>query len=89
MVLELFRPIVLLEHDYLTDGFWAMTKEQEIPADFGVWFLNNISDVTDKVLKGLKDNMSEQQRDSLIKSNSNALKKSAKEEEIKKILLFK
>ena len=67
------------EHDYLTDGFWATTKEQEIPADFGVWFLNNISDVTDKVLKGLKDNMSEQQRDSLIKSNSNALKKSAKE----------
>ena len=67
------------EHDYLTDGFWAMTKEQEIPADFGVWFLNNISDVTDKVLKGLKENMSEQQRDSLIKSNSNALKKSAKE----------
>ena len=67
------------EHDYLTDGFWAMTKEQEIPADFGVWFLNNISDVTDKVLKGLKDNMSEQQRDSLIISNSNALKKSAKE----------
>ena len=67
------------EHDYLTDGFWAMTKEQEIPADFGVWFLNNISDVTEKVLKGLKDNMSEQQRDSLIRSNSNALKKSAKE----------
>ena len=67
------------EHDYLTDGFWAMTKEQEIPADFGVWFLNNISDVTDKVLEGLEDNMSEQQRDSLIKSNSNALKKSARE----------
>ena len=67
------------EHDYLTDGFWAMTKEQEIPADFGVWFLNNISDVTEKVLKGLEDNMSEQQRDSLIKSNSKALKKSAKE----------
>ena len=67
------------EHDYLTDGFWAMTKEQEIPADFGVWFLNNISDVTEKVLKGLKDNMSEQQRDSLIRFNSNALKKSAKE----------
>ena len=67
------------EHDYLTDGFWAMTKEQEIPADFGVWFLNNISDVTEKVLKGLEDNMSEQQRDSLITSNSNALKKSANE----------
>ena len=36
------------DHDYLTDGFWAMTKQQEIPAEFGVWFLNNISDVTDK-----------------------------------------
>ncbi len=67
------------DHDYLTDGFWAMTKEQEIPADFGVWFLNNISDVTEKVLKGLNDKMSEQQRDSLIRSNSNALKKSARD----------
>ena len=45
------------ENDYLTDGFWAMTKEQEIPADFGVWFLNDILDVTDKVLQGLKDDM--------------------------------
>ena len=67
------------DHDYLTDGFWAMTKEQEIPADFGVWFLNNISDVTEKVLKGLNDKMSEKQRDSLIISNSNALKKSARD----------
>tara|TARA_B100001094_G_scaffold332102_1_gene402779 strand:+ start:2718 stop:4967 length:2250 start_codon:yes stop_codon:yes gene_type:complete len=67
------------EHDYLTDGFWAMTKEQEIPADFGVWFLNNISDVTDKVLEGLEDDMNEQQRDSLIISNSNALKKFARD----------
>ena len=52
------------ENDYLTDGFWAMTKQQEIPADFGVWFLNNISDVTDKVLQGLKDDMTEKERDS-------------------------
>ena len=73
------------EHDYLTDGFWAMTREQEIPADFGVWFLNNISDVTDKVLQGLEDNMSEQQRDSLIRSNANALKKSAREGKNKEV----
>ena len=33
------------DHDYLTDGFWAMTKEDELPADFGVWFLNEITDV--------------------------------------------
>lgn len=65
------------ENDYLTDGFWAMTKQQEIPADFGVWFLNDISDVTEKVLQGLKEDMTEMERDSLIRANSKALKSSA------------
>ena len=67
------------ENDYLTDGFWAMTKEQEIPADFGVWFLNNISDVTDKVLEGVKDGMSEEERKTIIRKNMSSLKYSAKD----------
>ena len=65
------------ENDYLTDGFWAMTKEQEIPADFGVWFLNNISDVTDKVLEGVKDGMDEGERNILIRKNMSAIKSTA------------
>ena len=67
------------ENDYLTDGFWAMTKDQEIPADFGVWFLNNISDVTDKVLEGIKDGMDESERNAIIRKNMSALKTSASE----------
>ena len=62
------------EHDYLTDGFWAMNKEQEIPADFGVWFLDRMDDVTDIVLNGVTDEMKEGERTALIKKNIAALK---------------
>jgi len=62
------------EHDYLTDGFWAMNKEQEIPADFGVWFLDRMDDVTDIVLNGVTDEMKEGERTALIQKNIAALK---------------
>ena len=61
------------EHDYLTDGFWAMNKEQEIPADFGVWFLDRMDDVTDIVLNGVTDEMKEGERTALIQKNIAAL----------------
>ena len=62
------------EHDYLTDGFWAMNKEQEIPADFGVWFLDRMDDVTDIVLNGVTDEMKEGERTALIQQNIATLK---------------
>lgn len=41
------------EHNYLEDGFWAMTNEQEIPLkDEKVYFLKRVFDVTEEV-KGL------------------------------------
>ncbi len=67
------------EHDYLTDGFWAMTKEQEIPADFSVWFLDKMKDVTELVLKGVTDEMSEQERSTMIETAIAELKADAKE----------
>jgi len=37
-----------LEHDYLKDGFWAMTREEELPnPGLSVTFLIRIEDVTD------------------------------------------
>ena len=66
------------DHDYLTNGF-GMTKEDELPADFGVWFLNEITDVTESVLKGVKEGMSESERGSLIRQNMNELTEAAKE----------
>ena len=67
------------EHDYLTDGFWAMNKKDELPADFGVWFLNEITDVTDKVLEGVEDGMSEDDRNKTIQRNMRALSGKAME----------
>lgn len=45
-----------VEHNYLRDGFWAKSKQEEIPAP-GVHaqFLVKIVDVTDKVNEKLKD----------------------------------
>ncbi|MDR3340822.1 MAG: S46 family peptidase [Candidatus Symbiothrix sp.] len=44
-----------LAHDYLTDGFWAMTKEQELPnPGLTVTFIEKIEDVSDYVLSHLK-----------------------------------
>ena len=44
-----------LEHDYLTDGFWAMSRDQELPnPGMTVTFIDKIEDVTDYVKKELK-----------------------------------
>ena len=39
-----------LEHDYLTDGFWAVSRDQELPnPGLTVTFIDKIEDVTDYV----------------------------------------
>ena len=53
-----------LEHDYLTNGFWAMSQEEELPnPGLTVTFLKRMEDVTDKVLKGVTDAMDDTERD--------------------------
>lgn len=45
-----------VEHDYLTDGFWAKSKEEELPnAGLTVSFLAFVEDVTAAVLEGVTD----------------------------------
>ena len=59
-----------VEHDYLKDGFWARSKDQELPNEgLSVLFLNYIEDVTEAVLKGMTDKMSEADRDQKISEN--------------------
>ena len=63
-----------VEHDYLKDGFWAMSRNEELPNEgLTVSFLERMEDVTEAVLKGYSDSMDESQRDSLVKANSAAL----------------
>ena len=43
-----------VEHDYLTDGFWAMNRSQELPCSgLTVTFIDRILDVTDYVREQL------------------------------------
>lgn len=56
-----------VEHDYLKDGFWAQTMEDELPNP-GLYarFLVRMEDVTKEVLAGVTDGMTETQRNSAI-----------------------
>ena len=63
-----------VEHDYLKDGFWAMRREDELPnPGLTVKFLDRMEDVTGIILKGYEKSMTEAQRDSLVRANSNDL----------------
>lgn len=45
-----------LENNYLTNGFWAMSKEEELPnPGLTVTFLIEMTDVTDKILPHLQN----------------------------------
>lgn len=71
-----------LEHDYLKNGFWAMSLEEELPnEDLYVEFIVRIEDVTDKVLDGITDAMTPQEQQSKIDSNSSAVQKTTDKEE--------
>ncbi|MBI9068117.1 MAG: S46 family peptidase [Salinivirgaceae bacterium] len=56
-----------IEHDYLTDGFWAMSKEEELANEnIGVCFLRRMEDVTNEVLNKIPENATKEIRDSII-----------------------
>ena len=50
------QKVSTIEHDYLTDGFWSKSKDEEIPIDgLTVKFMKSMSDVTSKMLVGVSD----------------------------------
>jgi hypothetical protein len=56
-----------VEHDFLKDGFWAMSKEEELPnPSMFANFLIKIEDVTSQILENVKPGMSESERTSAI-----------------------
>ncbi|MBQ2912708.1 MAG: S46 family peptidase [Bacteroidales bacterium] len=70
-----------VEHDYLRDGFWAMTREQELPnPGLTVSFLEYMKDVTEDVLKGYKAGMPEEERIEIVAKNSKAIEEKAVKE---------
>mgnify|MGYP001523706257 FL=1 len=42
-----------VEHDYLTDGFWAQSREEELPNEnLNVKFLKRMEDITERLAAG-------------------------------------
>lgn len=65
-----------LENDYIKDGFWAMNLEEELPNEgLFIEFIVSIHDVSDVVLEGITDAMTEKEKQSLISKNSNTAMK--------------
>jgi hypothetical protein len=63
-----------VEHDYLRDGFWAMTREDELPnPGKTISFLIRMEDVSDRINMYLNDTMSEDERNDTIKKLSNKI----------------
>ncbi|MCQ2327527.1 MAG: S46 family peptidase [Bacteroidales bacterium] len=60
-----------VENDYLSNGFWAYSKEEELPnPGLTAKFFVRMEDVTDQVLQGVYDNTSETDRLELVRKNS-------------------
>ena len=59
-----------VEHDYLTNGFWAMNRGEELPCPgLSVIFLREMRDVTEKILTGIDVDMPEDERQAKIDEN--------------------
>ena len=70
-----------VEHDYLTDGFWAASLKEELPnPDFSVSFLIKMADVTDSVMAVLNDTMTAQDRSAAVRKKTGELRKSWSED---------
>ncbi|MDX5586652.1 MAG: S46 family peptidase, partial [Aureibaculum sp.] len=71
-----------LENDYLKDGFWAMSLEDELPNErLSATFIKRIDDVTVAVFAGITDDMDEASKMKLINQNIQKVSKSAQKEE--------
>jgi hypothetical protein len=67
-----------VENDLLTKGFWANKKQDELKCEgLFVTFIVRMEDVTQQIFQGIKEGMSQNQKDSIINLNSNNIKKQA------------
>jgi hypothetical protein len=70
-----------VDHDYLTDGFWAYKMEEELPNEgLTVTFMVKIEDVTTLVLDGTASMSNEAEKQKKIQENITALSSSLPKE---------
>lgn len=69
-----------VDNDYLTDGFWAMDRSQELEnPDLFVDFLIRMEDVTERILAVVNDKMTEAERTQAVDAEMKAIKTEATE----------
>lgn len=67
-----------IEHDYLSDGFWAASQGEELTnPGLTVTILKYMEDVTDRVLEGVTDDMGRDNREAKINANITAISSEA------------
>ena len=67
-----------VEHDYLTNGFWAMNRAEELPNEgLSVKILIKMEDVTEQMLKGVKPNIDDAKRTKVMTKNRESIIKKA------------
>lgn len=64
-----------IEHNYLAEGFWAKSKEEELPNEnLCASILIRVEDVTNQILKGLEKQISYEERQSIIQKRIDSIK---------------
>ena len=70
-----------VEHDYLKDGFWAMSLEEELPNEgMAASFLVRMEDVTDSIIPFLSDTLTESERTAAVRKIRTRLAEKAEED---------
>jgi len=69
------------EHDYLVDGFWARSMDQELPNErMYASFLERIENVTDSIIPMLDDTLSQSERSRKVREISERITERANED---------
>lgn len=77
-----------VEHNYLENGFWAKSLEDELPnPDLEVTFIVSIHDVTKDILKGTENVTDEAAKQAVVQKNINDLQKSYKRETWQSVMI--
>ncbi|MBX2962970.1 MAG: S46 family peptidase [Cyclobacteriaceae bacterium] len=77
-----------LQNNYIDNGFWAMSLKDELPnPSLFVTFIVRMEDVTASVLSGVTSAMPENERQSQIDKNINAVRANSKRETYQDVLV--
>ncbi len=77
-----------LENNYLDDGFWAMNRDEEIPAEgLTITLVSRMEDVTEAIFKGIKKKTTSDQRQIIIDANIEKVKAGYQLGEFEKLII--